>query len=134
MNEPSTLPATSETREPRSRAVRDALAVSWWAIFPLFTGLVATSVYERAVLQPQELWLWLWHRPVAALLVGAIYVTAHWWCLAWYLLAVHRTQRPIPSPRDLMDACGPYAWRLAALLTVLAVEYSPVTLWRWILR
>jgi hypothetical protein len=124
----------SEPSETSSRAVRDALAASWWGIFPLFTALVAVSLYERAALQLRELWPWLWHRPVAALFVGVIYVGAHWWCLAWYLLAVRRTQRPIPTPRDLMEECGPHAWRVVALLTVLVVEYSPVTLWRWLLH
>jgi hypothetical protein len=114
--------------------MRDVLALTWWAIFPLFTGLVAVSLYERAVLQPPDLWPWLWHRPVVALFVGLLYVSAHWWCLAWYLLAVKRTQRPVPALRDLMEECGPHAWRVVALLTVLAVEYSPVSIWRWLLH
>jgi hypothetical protein len=118
----------------RTRNLRDLLALTWWAIFPLFTGLVARTIYERAVLQPSDLWPWLWHRPVTALLVGLIYVSAHWWLLAWYLLAVWRTQRPLPAIADLVAECRPYAIRIIALGLVLAMEYSPVTIWRWLLQ
>jgi hypothetical protein len=108
------------------------LARSWVLVFPGFAALVARTIYERAFLNLQEVWPWLHGRPLLAFAVGTLYVVAHWWCLAWYVMAMHRTQRPVPSLADLIDEGRPYLLVIAAAWFVLAVEYSPIRIWRWL--
>jgi hypothetical protein len=134
MNAMNAADTTDVTDDPRDMRIKRWLLLAWFAIFPAFTLLVARTLYERAVLRLPELWPWLKQRPTAAFLAGAIYVSAHWWCLAWYLLAVRRTQRPVPTMAQLVDECRPYLPIVIAMLLILAIEYSPITIWRLLAR
>ncbi|HEY7055271.1 MAG TPA: hypothetical protein VH458_02040 [Vicinamibacterales bacterium] len=110
------------------------LSLIWFALCPAFVALVARDIYERAVLDLRELWPWLQHRPLLMFAAGAVYLGAHLWCLAWYLLAVRHTQRPIPALSDVVAECRPHAGMVALLAIALVVEYSPTMIWRWLLR
>ena len=99
------------------------LAASWWIVAPAFALLTIETMYERAVRGAAEPWLWLTGRPGLALAVGCLYVAAHWWCLAWYVLVARSRGAGRTSHQALL-------LKAVCLLALLAFEYSPVSLWR----
>jgi hypothetical protein len=106
------------------------LARSWWLVMPPFAALVARLTYERTCAAPYELLPTLTRLPLFAWMLAGLYVAAHAWVAAAYLLTVASTGALIPPPARIREL-----WRgrltLVILATVLlAVEYAPVTMWR----
>jgi hypothetical protein len=104
--------------------MRRLLTVSWFVIWPAVVLLVGRTIYERACLGLTEPWPWLSDQPLLSLAVGATYIGAHWWLIAW---AVARWQ-------GLADRTRPDLARAVAMILILAIDHSPLTPWRWIMR
>ncbi len=110
------------------------LALTWWAICPPFTLLVARFSYERGCLDPYELLRPVMQRQVGALLVASVYVAAHVWLITAVILTARARDATLPwTPmRILRSAWDREWWRVVTMAVVLAVEQFPRVVWAWI--
>lgn len=126
-----TSSGSGDTMEPFESLGR-WLTRSWFVIWPPFTLLVGWTIYERTCVAQAEPWPWLLGRPWLALFVGAVYVSAHGWCVAWYLNG--RAAQPFAGAWPVSIANRPNRAQVALMLLLLAIEYAPRTLWRVLMR
>lgn len=108
--------------------MRRLLTVSWYVIWPAVVLLVGRTLYERACLGLIEPWLWLAGRPLLSLAVGATYVGAHVWALSWTARTFTDQGARVPRMPGMGLVQG------LAMLGILAIDYSPLTPWRWIMH
>lgn len=116
-----------------SLSVTRLLRRSWGLLWPLFAALVARNTYERACLTLAEPWPWMTGRPLLALVVGLVYVAAHWWVVMW-LLAVARVRSQAGARASPFAAGWPSLVQVSLLAAAMAIEYAPMGLWRWVGR
>jgi hypothetical protein len=117
-----------------SSAIR-GLRASWGLLWPLFAALVAWNTYERACLTLAEPWPWMTGRPLLALLVGLVYVAAHWWVVIWLLTLVRirsRAGEGASASASSLAAVWPSLLQVVLMAAAMAVEYAPMGLWRWL--
>lgn len=82
-----------------------------------------------------EPWPWMTGRPLLALLVGLIYVAAHWWVVIWLLTVVRGWSRAGERAASFTFTAGWTPVFQAVLMAgAMAVEYAPMGLWRWLGR
>jgi hypothetical protein len=102
----------------------------WWVLFPCFSVLTCRLTAERMCGDPYDLLPALTSRPAWAWPIALVYVSAHVWVLAVWLLTVSRSRELVPGPRAYRVVWGADAAKLLLMLGVFVIEYSPVSLWR----
>jgi hypothetical protein len=104
---------------------------TWWFLFPSFALLTIVLSFERACRDPYNLLAGAASIPATALGLAAMYVLAHVWIVAAYLITVARTQDLLPSARTFRET-WPTAdsLKVALMAAAVATEYCPVRLWR----
>jgi hypothetical protein len=105
---------------------------TWWIVFPPFALLVGRLTYERTCADPSRLLLALTSSPTTAWPIALLYVVAHVWLLVVYVRVVARTNSLAPSLADLCAIEGTEVLKILLMTVVLALEYSPLSLWRMI--
>jgi hypothetical protein len=110
-------------------SMRRILIVSWYVIWPAAALLIGRTIYERACLGLTEPWPWLAGHPALSLVIGATYVCAHGWTMTWIAWTWGKTFTD-PGARGPRVALG----QGLAMLAILAIDYSPLTPWRWMMR
>ena len=103
---------------------------TWWFLFPSFALLTLVLSFERACRDPYNLLAAAASLPGTAWGLAAMYVLAHVWIVAAYLITVARTQDLLPSARAFRDAWSTDSLKVALMAAVVAIEYCPVRLWR----
>jgi hypothetical protein len=106
------------------------LARGWWLLMPPFALLVARLTVERACAAPYELLPTTTSVPLLAWMLAGLYVGAHAWMAAAYLLTVERTGALIPTISAVRAAWRGQAVKLLLAAAVLATEYAPIPMWR----
>lgn len=114
------------------RAVDLWLMRSWWVLFPCFTALIIRLAIDRACAEPYNLAPALAGDPAWAWPLAIVYVLAHLWIAAAYLLAVSRTQALMPTRRALAAFGSADTMKLILMSGAFVIEYSPMPLWRLI--
>jgi len=110
--------------------LRTALTWAWWPIMPPFAVLVLRLDGERACDSPYELLSAATSIPVLAWLLATIYVAAHAWLFAAWLVTATHADTLVPSLRSVRLLWGRQAWMLAVTAAIFVLEYWPVPLWR----
>jgi hypothetical protein len=105
---------------------------AWWIVFPPFAVLVGRLTYERACADPSRLLLALTSSPATAWPIALLYVVAHVWLFVVYVRVVARTNALCPSLADIFAIEGTEVVKILLMTLVLALEYSPLSLWRMI--
>jgi len=105
---------------------------TWWLLFPSFTVLTVRLDVERACADPYDLLPALASEPAWAWPVALVYVLAHFWAVAAYLLTVSRTQEMVPPVRAWQSVWGTEVAKPIVMAAVLIAEYVPVQVWRLI--
>jgi hypothetical protein len=106
------------------------VARTWWVVFPCFAMLTARLAAERTCGDPYQLLAQATSRPLLGWLLAAVYVSAHWWLLAVYLVTVRRTQMLLPTIEAARTVWGNQSAKILLLLGTLILEYAPVSIWR----
>lgn len=123
-----TLMETEESLRP----AQAMLSQTWWLLFPCFTVLTVRLVEERSCGDPYDLLPRLAADPRWAWPLAAIYLLAHLWMLAAYLLTVKGTSALMPTMREVRTLWGAETTKLLVMGSILLLEYSPVPLSRMI--
>ena len=105
---------------------------AWWVLFPCFAALAIRLAIDRACAEPYNLLPALAGDPAWAWPLAIVYVLAHLWIAAAYLLTVSRTQALVPTPRALAALRSADTMKLILMSGAFAIEYSPMPLWRLI--
>jgi hypothetical protein len=108
-------------------SIQSALTRSWWVLFPAFAVLVARLAVERTCGDPYDLLAALMPSPAIAWVLAGIYVIAHVWTISAYLVSLDRGEL-LPGPATMQWG----KWKIYAMVGVLAIEYCPATLWRFV--
>jgi hypothetical protein len=103
---------------------------TWWVVFPCFAVLTARLAAERTCGDSYQLLSQATSHPSLGWLLAAVYVSAHWWLLAVYLVTVRRTRQLLPTIQDARRMWGNQWTKVLLLLTTLILEYAPVSIWR----
>jgi hypothetical protein len=114
-------------------AFKDAerwLARTWWIVFPCFAALTARLAVERTCDDSYQLLSQATSHPSLAWLLALVYVSAHWWLLAAYLVTVRRTHTLLPTFQAGRMVWGNQSAKILLLLATLMLEYAPVSVWR----
>jgi hypothetical protein len=114
----------------RTALVQSWLSRSWWIVVPPFMILVARLVYERTCAEPYELLPLLTSQPLLAWALAALYVAAHCWAVAAYLVTVDATNTLLPSWSASRKLWGPDWLKVVATLAILILEYWSIPFWR----
>jgi hypothetical protein len=101
----------------------------WWVVVPPFGLLVSRLAFERACAAPYQLLAEIASQPSFAWPLAVLYLSAHLWAIAAYLVTVERTDTLAPSVRVIRALWGPEAIKLAVTAAVLTVEYASIRLW-----
>lgn len=121
-------------RERRRQVIRRDLLETWlmrtwWLLCPSFTALTVRLGVERACADPYDLLPALTSHPGWAWPLALVYVFAHLWVLAAYLVTVSHAQEVLPDASAFGAVWGANAVKLVLMIGVLAIEYSPSLLW-----
>ena len=103
---------------------------TWWVVFPCFAVLTARLAVERTCGDSYQLLSQVTSRASLGWVLAAVYVSAHWWLLAVYLVTVRRTQMLLPTIQDARRMWGNQWTKVLLLLAALIVEYAPMAIWR----
>jgi hypothetical protein len=106
------------------------VARTWWVVFPCFAMLTARLAAERTCDNSYQFLSQVTSHPSLGWLLAAIYVSAHWWLLAVYLVTVRRTQMLLPTIEAARAVWGSQWTKVLLLLAALIVEYAPMSIWR----
>ena len=106
------------------------IARTWWVVFPCFAVLTVRLTVERTCGDSYQLLAQITSRPSFGWLLAALYVSAHWWLLAVYLVTVRRTQMLVPTIAAARTVWGNQSAKIFLLLATLILEYAPVSIWR----
>lgn len=106
------------------------LVRAWWLIFPCFGALTVTLVIQRTCARPHQLLPSVTSDPALAWPVALLYLSAHLWMLAAYLLTVERAGSLLPTPQAIRAVWSKQATKLMLMTATLVVEASPVALLR----
>jgi hypothetical protein len=101
---------------------------------PPFAALVARLAFERICAAPYELLPTLTRLPQVAWGLAALYVAAHAWLAAAWLVTIEETGALIPGLPAVRTA---WRGRLPLLLVacaIFAIEYAPIPIWKAIGR
>jgi hypothetical protein len=121
---------------PESTAVIDStidgrwIGRTWWVVFPCFAVLTARLAAERTCGDSYQLLSQVTSRATLGWLLAAVYVSAHWWLLAVYLVTVRRTGMLLPTIEVTRMVWGNQSAKIFLLLAALVLEYAPVSIWR----
>ncbi len=115
-----------------SASRHDWLAVSWWVIFPCVTALVMALTGDRMCGNASDVLPALASNPGLAWPVALVYVLAHVWIVAAYLLTIDRAGEVLPPLRDFRAHWGGGATKAVLMAAALIVEHSPTSMWRLI--
>ena len=106
------------------------LARAWWSLIPPFAMLVARLCVDRLCGAPYELLPSATTVPILAWLLAGLYVAAHAWLVAAYLLTVEAAGALLPTWSALRTAWRGHLPKLVLATVIFAIEYAPVSLWR----
>jgi hypothetical protein len=104
----------------------------WWVLFPCFTVLSGRLIQERACADPYDLLPGLTSNPLWAWPLAVMYVLAHVWTLAAYLVTVKRANTVIPAVHIVRTLWGRDTPKVFMMAAVLFLEHLPLSLWRMI--
>lgn len=110
--------------------VNRILSRAWWLVCPAFAALVMRLTFERACADPYNLLPQVMSRPMLAMPVALLYVSAHVWVVAVYLQAATAAGTLWPLRNGSEAILWRERWKAIALVALLAIEYAPVSLWR----
>ena len=106
------------------------IARTWWVVFPSFAVLTARLAAERTCDNSYQFLSQVTSHPSLGWMLAAIYVSAHWWLLAVYLVTVRRTGMLMPTVEGTRMVWGGHSAKIFLLLATLILEYAPVSIWR----
>jgi hypothetical protein len=106
------------------------LTRSWWLILPSFAVLTLRFVYDRACGDPRQLVPELTSHPVFAWPLAVVYVSAHLWMLAAYVMTVRETGSLLPGLGRVRAVWDRDLWKIAWLALVMLIEQVPIAFWR----
>ena len=110
--------------------LRRALAWSWWLVMPAFAALVLRLLVERMCAAPYELLPSVTTVPLLAWALSGLYLAAHaWLAAAWLVTALH-ADRMLPPWRVVREVWSGRLWVIWLTLAIFALEYGPIPLWR----
>jgi hypothetical protein len=110
--------------------IRRALTWAWWLIMPPFALLVVRLDAERACAAPYDLLPTATAVPALAWLLAALYVAAHAWLVAGWLVTAIHADALLPPLGTIRAVWGRHIWMLGATVAIVVLEYWPVPLWR----
>ena len=102
---------------------------TWWGIFPAFALLTARLAIERSCGDPYDLLPAATSHPAFAWPLAAIYVLAHGWMAAAYLVTAVRTATLAPPLRMWVSEWGRSTWAIVLMAGAMALEYAPIAFW-----
>jgi hypothetical protein len=102
---------------------------SWWIVFWGFAAVVLVFIRERACFDRLDLLPSVATRPALAWMLATLYLLAHCWLLAAYVLTVQRTDQLLPRFRQISAVWGAGLIQLLLMLALFALEYAPAGLW-----
>ena len=127
---PTTTRGSADPPENSPRAIQRWLVRGWFILFPCFAALTFEMCFERTCRDPYDLLPAVTSRPLLAWPVALLYVTAHVWAIAAYLLTVSATQRLVPTSQEYRAVWAGDTGKPALMLAVLVIEYLPLAWWR----
>jgi hypothetical protein len=101
---------------------------SWWGVFPAFAAITVRLAFERTCGDP--LLPGATADPAWGLPLALLYVLAHAWSLAAYLVTASRSQRLAPRGAAWREVWGRDRVKLALMAILLAGEHAPAEAWR----
>jgi hypothetical protein len=110
------------------------LVRGWWLVMPPFAALVARLAFERSCAAPYELLPTLTRLPQAAWGLAALYVAAHAWLAAAYLVTIQETGALVPGLAAVRTARRGRLPLLLVACAIFAIEYAPISMWQAIGR
>ena len=108
------------------------LARSWWVVFPVFAAIALRLAVERTCGDPYELMPALTSSARWAWPLALLYLAAHAWSVAAYLLTVARADTLLPPLAAWRRVWGGDVVKIVLMLAMLAIESAPIGLWRMI--
>ena len=104
----------------------------WWVVFPCFAGVVVRLAIERSCGAPYDLLPAVSAKPIFAWPIALVYVSAHAWILAVYLVTVADRQILVPAASDWRAIWKSDVGKLVLMVAMFSIEYAPMLLWRLI--
>jgi hypothetical protein len=123
------MPAGGRTMNGRAVVMRGVRAI-WWPLWPAFLALAVRLGIERGCGDAYDLLPSLVSSPAWAWPLAAVYVAAHAWVIVAYLVTVSAAQRLAPGVAVWRAVWGRSLVRVILMLAAMAIEYTPVALWR----
>jgi hypothetical protein len=123
---------TTPPRHTGQPMIRRVLEISWWGLFPCFAVLTLRLSVERACGDPYDLLPAMTADPTWAWLLAVVYLLAHLWMLAAYLVTIDDGGSLVPSTRVIRGVWGSDVSKVLLMSAALVIEYWPVSLWRWL--
>lgn len=117
------------SRHSRARA---GLRAAWWGLWPAFTALAIRLGVERGCGDAYDLLPALAANPAWAWPIALMYVAAHVWIIAVYLVTVSASQRLAPGATDWRAVWGRGLITVQLMVVSIALENAPLALWRTI--
>jgi hypothetical protein len=110
----------------------EVLGLSWWLLWPAFSVLSLRLGVERACRDPYDLLPVITSDPRWAWPLALVYVLAHIWFVAVYVITVANAQSLAPAMRSWQTCWGRDAIKIALMAVALMIEYAPVPLWKFL--
>jgi hypothetical protein len=104
----------------------------WWLLFPAFAVLTWRLDIERACANPYDLLPALTTNPVWAWPIALVYVLSHVWIVAVYVTTAVAAGTLRPSIDRWRGMWGRDLYKILVMAAVIAIEYAPLALWRWL--
>jgi hypothetical protein len=115
-------------------SLRRALDWGWWLVMPAFALLVLRLDLERICAAPYELLPTVTTVPLFAWALSGLYLAAHAWVAAAWLVTALHADRMLPRWRIVRGLWGVRIWMIWLTLAIFALEYAPIPMWRIIGR
>lgn len=102
----------------------------WWPMWPCFASLAGALAVERVCGQPYRLLPGATSQPALAWPLALLYLAAHLWLLAAYVITVQRSDSLLPDRRMVRAVWGRTAVKIWLMVAAFAIEYLPISIWR----
>jgi hypothetical protein len=127
------MPDRNRTVSADRTPVIGALRALWWPLWLAFAALTVRLGIERGCRDPYDLLPAVVSNPAWAWPLALVYVAAHGWMAAAYLVTVASAGSVVPGWRTWRETWGRSVAMVLLMLAALAIEYAPGPLWRMVM-
>jgi hypothetical protein len=110
--------------------LRAGIGASWWVLYPPFTVLAIRLAFERACGDPYDLMPAIASQPKWGWPLAVVYLLAHVWLLAVYLIWVRQTGCLTPGVGVRRSLWRTTNLKIILMLGTFVIEYLPMAIWR----